>query len=125
MFLAIAVLMIHPQLAPKAFLLRREGRFGTAGPIPKLPHAITGTENSLPAASATVAAPEQPAAELSSAALPDAPVPAPTVNSPAPLAYLKKSKPGTVSVGRIARGESAEPDALARAGPDVARRGHV
>ena len=100
MFLAFAVLMIHPQLAPKLSLsaeraaLIQPSNSETAA-------SISSTESSLPGAPATVAAPEQPAAELSSAALPDAPVPAPSISAPAPLAYLKKSKPMTVSVGEL------------------------
>ncbi|MBZ5658936.1 MAG: hypothetical protein LAO08_00880 [Acidobacteriia bacterium] len=100
MILAIAVLMIHPQLAPprsfsaeKAALVQLASAESSSNP--------EGTENSLPTASATLAVPDQPAADPSTASLPDAPVPAPAVNSPAPLAYLKKGRPGTVSISEL------------------------
>lgn len=100
MFLAIAVLMIHPQLAPQLSFSAERAALVQPDTIESSSNA-TSTENSLPAMSATLAAPDQPAASPEPAALPDAPVPAPAVNSPAPMAFLKKGKPTTVSVAEL------------------------
>lgn len=100
MFLAIAALLIHPQLAPqlsfsaeKAALVQPASAESSSSP--------TGTENSLPSAPATLAASDQPAAASDSAALPDAPVPAPAVSASATYAFVKPGKPGTVSIGEL------------------------
>jgi len=91
--------MIHPQLAPqhsfsaeKAALVQPANIGSSIGSV--------GTENSLPSAPATIAATSKPAAP-DSAALPDAPVPAPSVAASAPHAFLKPGKPMTVSVGTL------------------------
>ncbi len=102
MILAIAVLMIHPQMAaPLSFSAEKVALVQPANT--ETSGTTTVSENSLPATSATLAAPDQPAAEPNAVALPEAPVPAPAVNSPAPLAYLKKGKPATVSIENCAR----------------------
>jgi hypothetical protein len=100
MFLAIAVLMIHPQLAPQLSFSAERAALVQPATIESSSNA-TGTENSLPAAPATLAAADQPAEAPNSAALPYAPVPAPAVNSTAPMAFLKKGKPTTVSVAEL------------------------
>jgi hypothetical protein len=100
MFLAVAVLMMHPQLAPKASFSAE--RAALIQPTFNLSSGnAAGTENSLPSGPATVAASEQPAVETASALLPDAPAPAPAVNSSAPLAFVVKGKPGTVSIAEL------------------------
>lgn len=100
MFLAIAVLLIHPQLAPSLSLSAEKAALVRPAISESLSSAGE-TENSLPAASATLAAPDQPAAVSDPAALPDAPAPAPAVNPPAPMAFLKPGKSMTISVGAL------------------------
>jgi len=98
MFLAIAVLLIHPQLAVTMSLSAEK----TATDAPAAMSASTNTmdaENSFPTATASFNAAPQPAAD-SIAALPDAPVPVP-LTSPAPIAFLKPGKPMTVSVSQL------------------------
>jgi hypothetical protein len=98
MFLAIAAFLIHPHLAPQlSFYAEKAALVQPAGA--ESSSRSGGAGNSLPSASATTPAPDQPEAVSDSAALPDAPVPAPAVNPPAPLAFLKPGKPMTVSIG--------------------------
>jgi len=92
--------MIHPQLAAhfsfsaeKAALIRPAEAESTA--------AAARPEKSLLLPMETIAPTDQPSAISDSAALPDAPVPAPAVNSPAPFAFLKPGKPLTVSVTEL------------------------
>jgi len=100
MFLAIAALLIHPQLVPQlSFSAERAAMVQPADP--GLSSAPSANENSLPPAVATVAAPEQPLTISDPAALPDAPASALAVSSPAPIAFLRPGKPMTVSVGTL------------------------
>ena len=95
MFLAIAALLIQPQLLPHAaFSAEKAAVVQPANTDPKSSSEVT--KNSLPTAEATVAAPDQPEAEVASADLPDAPTP--VVSSPAPVAFLKAGKSMAVSV---------------------------
>jgi hypothetical protein len=100
MLLAIAALMIHPQLAPQhAFTVEKAALIE---PVKTAASAGNGgTENSLPSAPATIAATEQPAETSDTSALPDAPVPAPAVDAPAPRAFIKAGKSMTVSIGEL------------------------
>jgi hypothetical protein len=91
--------MIHPQLAPqftfsaeKAALVQPANIGSSSG--------TKGTENPLPSAPESIAATSQPAVP-DSAALPDAPVPAPSMADSAPRAFLKPGKPMTVSVDTL------------------------
>jgi hypothetical protein len=98
MFLAIAVLLIHPQLAPTISLSAENAAIDAPAAIP----ASTGpvdAENSLPTVTASFDATTQPTAE-SNAALPDAPVPV-ALTTPAPMAFLNPGKPMTVSVDQL------------------------
>ena len=101
MFLAIAVLLIQPQIAPK-FSFSAENialiepvdsatmTAAVARPAPLTPDpAVTDT---------TV----QPAAEISMAPLPDAPAPSVDAALPAALLLSKPSRPMTVSVKELA-----------------------
>src|SRR5271169_38554 len=99
MILAIAVLLIHPQLATTVSLSAEKTAINASAEI----NASTGTvdaENSLPTVTVSfLDVATQPAAE-SNAALPNAPTPI-AVTSPAPLAFLKPGKPMTVSVDEL------------------------
>jgi hypothetical protein len=101
MILAIAVFLIHPQLAPQLFSFSAEK---AAMVQPAKTESSSGAERtgkSLTYASETLAAPDQPAAASNSNTLPDAPVPVSAVNVPAPHAFLKSGKPMTISVGAL------------------------
>jgi len=101
MLLAIALLMIHPQLAPKT-ISPSEAAIGDA------PTAMIASSNTLDAENSTLAASNspnadpttQPAAE-SNAALPEAPVPVAPVLASAPMAFLNPGKPMKVSVEQL------------------------
>jgi hypothetical protein len=98
MILAIAVLMIHPQLATTVPLPADKAAIDASTEI----IASTSTldaENSLPTVTASLNVANQPVAE-SNAALPDAPLPV-TVTAPAPIAFLKSGKPLKVSVDEL------------------------
>lgn len=107
MFLAIAALLMQPQIVPQLSF--------SAEKIALIQPAVSATlrdapagETSLPHASvvanaAVADAAAQPAAESSTAALPDAPVPAPALTAPAPMALIlaKPTKQMTVTVGEL------------------------
>jgi hypothetical protein len=98
MFLAIAVLLIHPQLATAVSLPSENAAIDA--PVALIASLSTApAESSLPSVTASFAAVGQPAIE-SSAALPDAPLPM-AVTTPAPLAFIKSGKPLTVSVAEL------------------------
>src|SRR5580704_195475 len=100
MLLAMAVLLFHPQLAPTV----SDSADKAVNNAPSTISASTNEandENPLPPATVSYVAATEPAAEPS-AALPDAPVPAPApVTAPAPVAFLKSGKPMTVSVAQL------------------------
>ena len=98
MFLAIAVLMIHPQLATTSSLQAKKAAIDASAGI-TVSAGTEDAENSLPTLTASLEAPAQPAAE-SSEALPEAPLPM-AVTAPAPMAYLSSGKRMTVSVGEL------------------------
>jgi hypothetical protein len=100
MILAIAVLMVHPQIA-KALPFSAERADLVQQATTEIASGTGANENSLPTVSAALTAPGQPAEASDAASLPDAPVPAPAINSPAPVALLKPGKPGTVSVSEL------------------------
>jgi hypothetical protein len=100
MFLAIAIFLIHPQLAPINSMVADIGAFDAPTTIPASTRAVD-TDNSLPSVTASLETTTQPAAE-SSAALPDAPAPVPVaVTIPTPIAFLNPGKPMTVSVDQL------------------------
>jgi len=100
MLLAIAILLIHPQLASTISLSAGDA----AIEAPAATSASTSEVNaddSLPTVTASFDAATQPAAE-SNAALPDAPAPVlAAMTPPAPIAFLNPGKPMTVSVSQL------------------------
>ena len=100
MFLAIAALLIHPQLGPQlSFSAEKAALVQPANTESST--SARSAENSLPSATATIAAPDEPVAIADSTALPDAPAPVAAVNAPVPLAFLKSGKPMNVSVAEL------------------------
>ena len=98
MFLAIAVLLIHPQLATAVSLPAEKAAIDASAAITASTDTVDA-ENSFPAVTASLNAATQPSAEFK-AALPDAPVPI-AVTAPAPIAFLRPGKPITVSVADL------------------------
>jgi hypothetical protein len=98
MLFAIALLLIHPQLAPTISLSAEDTAIDAPAAISASTSAVDA-ENLLPTATASFDAATQPAAE-SNAALPDEPVPA-AVTAPAPMALLNSGKPMTVTVDQL------------------------
>lgn len=100
MFFAIAALLIQPQLALQlSFSAEKAAIVQPASSAISSNAAVN--ESSLLSAPVAADASVQPATESNSAALPDAPVPAPAVNAPSPMAFIKPGKPMTVSVGEL------------------------
>ncbi len=98
MLLAIAVLLIHPRLAPTIPLSVEKAAIDAPAAISASTSAVDA-ENSSPTAAASFVAATQPAAEPD-ASLPDAPQPM-AVNAPAPIAFLNSGKPMKVSVAEL------------------------
>lgn len=98
MILAIAVLLIHPQLAATVSLTAEKASIGAPAEVAASTSAV-GAENSLPTMTASLDVPPEPAIEANSA-LPDAPVPI-VATAPAPTAFLKPGNPMTVSVAEL------------------------
>ena len=98
MFLAIAVLLIHPQLAATTTLSAKNVALDAPGTI-SASAIMLDTESASPAETPSFVAASQPTAELTEA-LPDAPVPMP-LTTPAPVAFLKAGNPLTVSVAEL------------------------
>jgi hypothetical protein len=99
MFLAIAVLLIHPQLATTASLSVDKAA------IPAPPSNAASTISVEPesfslTAAASLDTSTQPAA-IDPEMLPDAPVPMTALAIPAPAAFLKAGNPTTVSVAQL------------------------
>src|SRR6202049_4771175 len=99
MFLAMAVLLIHPQLASTIPLSADKAAIHAPAAI-SVSTSPMDVENSLPTATASLDAAAQPAAE-SDLALPDAPVPMTMLSAPAPMAFLNPGRPMTVSVAQL------------------------
>jgi len=98
MFLAIAVLLIHPQLAT-TIPLSADNAAIDAPSTTSASNSTVDAEIFSPTVTSSFDAPAQPAAE-SSAELPDAPLPMP-VTAPAPIAFLSAGKPMTVTVSQL------------------------
>jgi hypothetical protein len=98
MILAIAVLLIHPQLATTVSLSANKAAINASVEI-TAPASTVDTNDSLPILTAFLGTATQPAIE-SSAALPEPPMPV-AVSAPAPLAFLKPANPMTVSVAQL------------------------
>jgi hypothetical protein len=102
MFLAIAVLLIHPQLAATTPLAVENVAINAPATVSLSSDSTSAaiSETSSPVATASLEAAPQPAAEPS-AALPDAPLPMPSPTPSAPAAFIKSAKPMTVSVTQL------------------------
>jgi hypothetical protein len=99
MLLALAALLIQPQIAAQmSFSAEKIALIQPANPATSSNAAFS--ETSLPLAPVSTDTPVQPAAELVSADLPNAPEPA-VVNSAPAIAPLKPSKSMMVSVGEL------------------------
>ncbi len=109
MLLAMAVLLLHPQLATTVTLTAKNPATITAATMPDSPiEAATASgsnasHESSAAPEATVAVESAPEPEAETGAgLPNAPAPLlVAVASPAPMAFLKSAKPMTVSVSQL------------------------
>jgi hypothetical protein len=99
MLFAIAILLIHPQLATTISLSAEKAAVDGPATIPAST-SVAEAENFLPTATASFDVATQPEAE-SNAALPEAPLPLAMVTTPAPIAFLNAGKPLTVSVGQL------------------------
>jgi len=99
MLLAIAVLLIHPQLAATISLSADKAVIDAPAAIPASTSSAD-PENFLLTATASMDAATEPASE-SIEALPDAPMPMTALTTPAPMAFLKAGKPMTVSVAQL------------------------
>jgi hypothetical protein len=97
MLLAIAVLIIHSQLATTSLQAKKAAMDASAAIT--VSASTVDAENSMPTLTASLEATTQPAAE-SSAALPIAPLPM-AVTAPAPMAYISPGKHMTVSVSEL------------------------
>ena len=101
MFLAMAVLLFHPQLAsPISSLTENDAIDDSAAVSLSIGGIDAGTSTLTASISSSSDAATQPATEAN-AALPDAPLPVPAVSAPAPMAFLKPAKPMTVSVAQL------------------------
>jgi hypothetical protein len=98
MILAIAVLLIHPQLATNVSMPAEKAAIDASAAIAASTSTVDA-ENSLSGATPSFDAATQPAMEFN-AALPDAPMPvAGTI--PSPIAFLRPGNPWKVSVGEL------------------------
>jgi hypothetical protein len=101
MFLAIAVLLFHPQVVAPDSSPAENDAIDASAAISLSTDGIDAENSTLTAsASALVEAAPEPAAKPT-AGLPDAPVPVSAVSAPAPMAFLKPAKPLTVSVAEL------------------------
>lgn len=101
MFLAIAVLLFHPQVVTPGSSSAGNDAIDASAAISLSTDGIDAENSTLTAsASALAEAAPEPAAKPM-AALPDAPVPVSAVSAPAPMAFLKPAKPLTVSVAEL------------------------
>jgi len=99
MLLPIALLLIHPQIAPKTSLSAENAAISMPAPI-SASGSLSEAGITLPAATDSLDAAAKPAAEAN-AVLPDAPVPVEPVSDPAPMAYLNPNKRMKVSVSEL------------------------
>jgi hypothetical protein len=98
MFLVIAALLIHPQLATTVSLPAEKAAIDASAAITVSTTSLD-PEYFLPTVTASSEAPTQPTVEPS-AALPDAPLPMPMA-APTPIAYVRPGKPLTVTVEEL------------------------
>ena len=130
MLLAMAVLLIHPQIAPAVPLASDNTAMDDSASIIDTPRDRNdenslATVASLPSLSASSERATTSAVE-SSAALPDAPAPMlAAVKSPAPMAFIKPGKSMTVSVEQLPCGESPAGTHVDRSGDGIQWRRHI
>src|SRR6266849_3116984 len=98
MFLAMAALLIHPQLAAQIPVSAEKVALIQPADADWSASAAGTPEKTLPLSAATIAEPVQPAVMSDAATLPEAPLPIPAVSAPVPYAFLRPGKPMTVSV---------------------------
>jgi hypothetical protein len=106
MILAIAALLIQPQVVPQLSfsaekILTTQLAMSAASsgePIIETSDPETANDISMPPATRE---PAEPVSVAEPSALPDAPLPAPVVNAPVTLALIQPSKPMTVSVHEL------------------------
>ncbi len=99
MLLAMAALLIHPQLATTISFSADKTAIDSPAAVSASSISADPENFSLPAA-VSFDASAQPASE-SSESLPDAPVPMTALTTPAPMPFLKSGKPMTVSVAQL------------------------
>ncbi len=99
MLLAMAALLIHPQLATTISFSADKTAIDSPAAVSASTISVDPENFSL-AAAAPFDASAQPASEASES-LPDAPVPMTALITPAPMAFLKSGKPMTVSVAQL------------------------
>jgi hypothetical protein len=109
MFLAMAVLLIHPQLAGPLAMADKAAMDSTT---PAAESASVVNEEFLPLAPVSMQPAALPAAEETEE-LPEAPLPITATPAPAPIAFVRATKPMTVSVSEL-RAENRRKELLWR-----------
>jgi hypothetical protein len=99
MLFAIAILLIHPQLATTISLSAEKAAVAAPATI-SASTSVADAEKFLSTATASFDVATQPEAE-SNAALPEAPLPLAAVTAPTPIAFLTPGKPMTVTVAQL------------------------
>ena len=99
MLLAVAVLLIHPQLATTVSLSADKAAIAVPAAVPASTIS-TEPETFLLSSAASLDASTHPMADAMEA-LPEAPLPLPAVTIPTPTAFLRAGKPMTVSVEQL------------------------
>jgi len=98
MIIAVAILLIHPQIAATANLSAKMAAADRSTQMIASNRTLE-VENSIPGVAAYIRPETQPETDLR-AALPDAPLPM-VAAAPAPMAFLKAGNPLTVSVTQL------------------------
>jgi hypothetical protein len=103
MFLAMTVLLLHPQLATTTSFSADKATMVSSAAAISVSTDSPDFETGMPVPTASLDAAAQPAAETSTALLePPLPMPAAVaVSAPAPMAFLKPVKPMTVSIAEL------------------------
>lgn len=99
MFLAAALLLLHPQLAGTVSLSANNVAGNQTAVVVSASASVIDTDLPLPTATASLETTADPEEAEPSAELPDAPLPLAPVNlAPAPAPFIKSANPYTVSV---------------------------
>jgi hypothetical protein len=101
MLVAFAALLIHPQVTPKVPLFADKAALDAPVTVSSSTEGNSAATSLPTMGLSTAETPAQPVTDPST--LPDAPtpVPQPAVDAPASMAFLKSSKPMTVSVNQL------------------------